>query len=158
MDFCSTVDRLYRAVPLRWFRDRLIRSHMERCPRCQARLLSRDEAVSLLVGPAAVGPADRLWPGISRRVEPAGAARGTVPESRGWFWRWAAPAAMAAAVALTGFWVLRQVERPGMEAAAGALAERFTLDYVNVGGAPAQTFIYQPQGTDTVFVWASKTP
>ena len=65
---------------------------------------------------------------------------------------------MAAVVALTGFWLLREIDRPGFRADVGAPADRFQIDYVNVGGAPAQTFIYQPQGTDTVFVWASRTP
>ncbi|MGZ8841970.1 MAG: hypothetical protein ACXW2M_10435, partial [Candidatus Aminicenantales bacterium] len=61
MDFCKTVDILYAALPLRRVRDWLIRIHMERCPRCQARLLSRDEAKSLLVGPGEVGGTEALW-------------------------------------------------------------------------------------------------
>jgi hypothetical protein len=157
MDFCSMVDRLYRAVPLRRFRDWLIRAHMEGCPRCQARLISRDEALRLLVGPADVGPADPLWLRISPHVEPAAPVRRPDPRSAGRFWRLAAAAAMSLAVVLTGFWLLRQVERPGMENA-GVPVERFTIDYVNVDGAPARTFVYQPQGTETVFVWASRMP
>jgi hypothetical protein len=157
MDFCSMAEFLYRAVPLRRFRDWLIRAHMEGCPRCQAGLLSRDEARSLLVGPADVGPADALWRRISRHVEsPAPVPRPASGEP-GWVWRWAAAAAMTAAIAVAGFWVLRQVERPE----AGLLvaeAQRFEIDYINVGGEPARTFVYQPQGTDSVFVWASKTP
>jgi hypothetical protein len=65
---------------------------------------------------------------------------------------------MAAVVALTGFWLLREIDRPGFNAGAVPAADRFEIDYVNVGGAPAQPFVYQPQGTDTVFVWASRTP
>jgi len=158
MDFCNTVDLFYRAVPLPRFRDWLIRVHIERCPRCQARLLSRDEAISLLVGPDEVGEAVRLWQRISRQVDPAAPVHEPAPGQEGNFWRRATVTAMVLVVALTGFWFLRQVERPGISVAAVAPAERFELDYVNVGGAPAQTFVYQPQGTDTVFVWASKTP
>ena len=40
--FCRMADLLYAALPLRPIRDWLIRSHMEGCPRCQARLLSRE--------------------------------------------------------------------------------------------------------------------
>jgi hypothetical protein len=65
---------------------------------------------------------------------------------------------MAAVVALTGFWLLREVDRPDFEAGVNPPADRFQIDYVNVGGAPARTFVYQPQGTDTVFVWASRNP
>jgi len=158
MRSCSTVDVLYAAVPLRRFRDWLISAHMERCPRCQARLLSRDEAQSLLVEPGRVGGVDDLWRRIAGALEPAAPVRGRTAEAGSGWWRWAAVPAMAAAVTLGGFWLLRNVEKPGFDAVTIASAERFELDYVKVAGAPAQTFVYQAQGTDAVFVWVSKTP
>jgi len=158
MDFCNTVDLFYRAVPLRPLRDWLIRVHMERCPRCQARLLSRDEALSLLVGPADIGGGDRLWQRISGQAGPVRSVHEPLQTRGSYVWRWAAASAMVLVLALSSFWLLRQVERSTSGAAAAAATSRFELDYVNVGGAPAQTFVYQPQGTDTVFVWASKTP
>jgi len=112
MDFCRTVELLYAALAVRPFRDWLIRIHMDRCPRCQERLLRQ----------------------------------------------WAAASAMAAVIALTGFWLLRETGGPGFDARAVSPADRFEIAYIKVGGAPAQTFVYQPQGTDTVFVWAQKTP
>jgi len=158
MASCRTVDRLYAALPLRPFRDWLIRTHMDRCPRCQAGLLSREEAKTLLVGPDQVGGTDRLWRRIAGEAVCAGSSARSLPSPAGAVWRWAAAAAMAAAIALTGFWLLREVGRSGPEATLVAAAGRFRIDYVRVGGEPAQTFIYQPQGTDTVFVWASRTP
>lgn len=158
MASCKTADWLYAAIPVRPFRDWLIRAHMERCPRCQARLLSRDEAKSLLVGPGQVGGPELLWRRIAREAGRA-AAGPEIRTGRGTLaWRAASVAAMAAVVALTGFWLLREVERPGSDANAIPRGDRFQIDYVNVGGAPAQTFVYQPQGTDTVFVWASRNP
>jgi hypothetical protein len=158
MDFCKTVDRLYAALPLRPLRDWLIRGHVEKCPRCQARLLSREEAKGLLVVPTQVGDSNALW----RRISGEDGRVAALPEmrpSRGSLaWRWAAAAAMVAVVVVTGFWLLREIERPGFDSQAIAPADRFQIDYVNVGGAPAQTFVYQPQGTDTVFVWASRNP
>ena len=158
MASCKTVDRLYTAIPLRPFRDWLIRAHMERCPRCQARLLSRDEAKSLLVSPDEVGGPGDLWRRISREASRAAAVPGIRPGRGSLAWRAASVAAMAAVVALTGFWLLRETDRPDFQAMINAPADRFEIDYVNVDGAPAQTFVYQPQGTDTVFVWASRTP
>jgi len=73
-------------------------------------------------------------------------------------WRWATAAATAAVVAVTGFWLLREIDRPGFGPGLVGAADRFQIDYVNVGGAPAQAFVFQPQGTDTVFVWAIKNP
>lgn len=152
MAFCRMVDIVYAALPLRPLRAFLIRSHMESCPRCQSRLLSRAEAGKLFVSSDRVGmPAD-LWGRIASHVE-----RGTpVPAAAGW--RWATASATAAVVALTGFWLLREIDRQGFDPGSIRAAARFQIDYVNVGGAPAQTFVYQPQGTDTVFVWAIKNP
>jgi hypothetical protein len=158
MDFCRTVERLYAALPLRPFRDWLIRAHMDRCPRCQERLLSREEARSLLVRPGQTGDAAALWRRISEeagRPAPAPKAKGSGGRLA---WQWAAASAMAAVVALTGFWLLRETGGPGFDARAITPADRFEIAYVKVGGAPAQTFVYQPRGTDTVFVWAQKTP
>lgn len=158
MASCKTVERLYDALPLRAFRDWLIRVHMDRCPRCQARLLSRDEAKSLIVGPDEAGSPEALWRRIAGAAGRAAVVPGTRPAGAGLIWRWAPAAAMAAAVALTGFWLLREIDRPGFDVRNPAAADRFQIDYVKVGGVPAQTFVYQPQGTDTVFVWASRTP
>jgi len=156
MAFCRTAEFLYDALPLRSVRGWLIRGHMECCPRCQARLVGPEEARGLLVVPGRLGDPEALW----RRISAARAAAAPQPEPAraGLAWRLAAGVAMAAVVSLAGFWLLREVERPGFDAMAVAPADRFEIDYVNVGGEPAQTFVYQPQGTDTVFIWATKTP
>jgi hypothetical protein len=156
--YCKIVDFLYAALPLRPFQALLIRRHMGACPRCQARLVSRAEAKGLFLAPDEVGDTEGLWRRISSRVGSAGEMQGRQPAPAGAGWRWAAAAATATVVAVTGFWLLRQVERPGFDASTVGPADRFQIDYIKVGGAPAQTFVYQPQGTDTVFVWAGKNP
>ena len=158
MAFCRMVDIVYAALPLRPLRAFLIRSHMEGCPRCQSRLLSRAEAGKLFVSSERVGMPVDLWGRISSQ-----AGRGTpIPEvpsvPAGAGWRWATAAATAAVVAVTGFWLLREIDRQGFDPGSIRAAARFQIDYINVGGAPAQTFVYQPQGTDSVFVWAIKNP
>ncbi len=158
MDFCRTAEFLYDALPLRSVRAWLIRGHMERCPRCQARLVGPEEARGLLVRPARLGDTEALWRRLSAETARAVVAPEPAPASAGLAWRLAAGVATAAVVTLAGFWLLREVERPGFDALAVAPADRFEIDYVNVGGEPAQTFVFQPQGTDTVFVWASRTP
>lgn len=158
MAFCRMVDFIYAALPLRLLRAFLIRGHMERCSRCQARLLGRAEAGRLFVSSDRVGmPAD-IWERVSAQAERGTPVPETPPAQAGAGWRWAAAAATAAIVAMTGFWLLREVEKPGFGPSFVGPADRFQIDYVNVGGAPAQTFVFQPQGTDTVFVWATKNP
>ena len=160
MAFCKMVDLIYAALPLRPLRDFLIRTHMEGCPRCQARLLSRAEARKLFVSSDEVGNTEALW----RRVSVLAGTGAAVPERQpavsGARWRWAAAGATVAAlaVAVTGFWLLREIEKPGFDPGSVGAADRFQFVYINVGGAPAQAFVFQPQGSDTVFVWAIKNP
>jgi hypothetical protein len=158
MDFCKTLDRLYAALRLRPFRGWLIRAHMERCPRCQARLLSREEAKGLLVGADRLGNSDALWQSISADAGRVASISEMKMIGRSVTWRWAAVTAMAAVIAVTGFWLLHEVKRPGFDIDAAGPVDRFEIDYINVGGMPARTFVYQPQGTETVFIWAQKTP
>jgi hypothetical protein len=158
MAFCKTAERLYAAIPLRPLSSLLIRVHMEKCPRCQARLLSREEARGLLVAPGELGHPSALWGRIFSGAGGLEARPSARPALYGAESRWAAVAAVTAVVIVTGFWLLRVVERPAFDARVVAPAGRFELEYVNVGGMPAQTFVFQPQGTDTVFVWASRIP
>ncbi len=156
MASCKIVDFLYAAVPARFVRDLLIRTHIEKCARCQARLVSRPEAGALFVRPEDFGVPDGLW----QKVEGRAGHVLTVPGRRApWArWEWAAGAATLLVVAAAGFWLLRNVESGAVRADFAPPADRFEINYVNVGGAPAQTFVYQPQGSDTVFVWVGKTP
>jgi hypothetical protein len=105
-----------------------------------------------------VGGTGALWGRIAGEAGRVAAVPERKPARGALVLRWASAGAMAAVIALTGFWLLREIGRPGFDARAVAPAERFRIDYVNVGGAPANTFIYRPQGTDTVFIWASRTP
>jgi hypothetical protein len=156
MPFCKIVDVLYAAVPSRLVRDLLIRGHVEKCASCQARLVSRSEAEALFVKPGDVGELGEMW----RTIEPRRRRAAAFPARRilGLRWEWAAGAAMFLVVAAAGFWLLRGVESGPVRADFARPADRFEISYVNVGGAPAQTFVYQPQGSDTVFVWVGKTP
>ncbi len=158
MAFCRTVEFLYRAVPVRVFQDLLIRTHMEGCERCRARLASREEARGLFVRADDVGPVGELWRKLSAETVRTQAPPGKPAVWNGASWRWATAAAMVLVVALTGFWLLDRVEKAGPGDQLASVEEGFRLGYVNVGGAPAQTFIYQPLGSDTVFVWAQRTP
>lgn len=158
MAYCRMVDFIYAVLPFRPLRAFLIRSHMESCPRCQSRLLSLAEAGRLFVRSDRVGmPAD-LWGRISSHAERANPVPEASSSPAGVGWRWAAAAATALVVAVTGFWLLREIGRPGFGPGSAGAGDRFQIDYVNVGGTPAQTFIFQPQGSDTVFVWAMKNP
>jgi hypothetical protein len=152
---CKIIDALYAVVPSRFFRDLLIRTHVERCGRCQARLVSRAEAEALFVKPGDMRAGKELWRLIARR-----AGRDTaIPEKkRAWLrWEWAAGAGTFLVLAAASLWLLRGVQTVAVRADYARPAGRFEINYINVGGAPAQAYIYQPQGSDMIIVWAEKT-
>ena len=156
MAFCRLVNVLYDAIPIRTVRDILIRTHMEGCERCLARLISRNEAAALLVKPGDPGALESLWRKINHRAgHPA-----QHPEIRpsGRRWEWAAGGATFLVLVAASLWLLRGVQTGGLRADLAPPAERFEIEYINVGGAPAQAFVYQPRGSDTVFVWAERNP
>jgi len=153
---CKIVNALYAAVPSRLFRDFLIRAHLEKCAGCQARLVSRHEAEALFIKPEQVGAAGDLWQKIDLR-----AGRETVaPRKRpaGLRWEWAAGAATFLVLAAASLWLLRDVQTVAVRADYARPADRFEINYINVGGAPAQAYIYQPAGSDMIIVWAGKNP
>jgi hypothetical protein len=155
MASCKTVNVLYSVVPSGLFRDFLIRTHIERCQHCQARLVSRREAEALFVKPGDLGTVAELWRRIERRAGP-----GTlIPERKPiWLrWEWAAGAVTLLLVAAASFWLLRGIQTEKMSADLIRPVDRFEISYINVGGAPAQAYIYQPHGSDMIIVWAEKS-
>jgi hypothetical protein len=153
---CKIVSALYAAVPSRLFRNFLIRTHVERCGQCQARLVSRTEAEALFVKSGDMGAVEELWRRIERRTGPDTA----VPEKTraGLRWEWAAGAATFLVLAAASLWLLRGVQTVAVRADYARPADRFEISYINVGGVPAQAFIYQPKGSDMIIVWAEKNP
>jgi hypothetical protein len=156
---CKMVEFLYEAVPIGAWRAFLVRRHMDVCPACLKKLLSLDEARSLLVSP--MKPEECL--GLRRRL--LGVREKSAPDPRaagrmgpGWFWKWASGAAMLFALAAAGFWLLRDSGREIPVADKIGPPERFELDYIRVGGQPASAYVYQPQGTEMIIVWAEKNP
>lgn len=160
MSRCKTVEIFYALVPLKPWRSLLIRRHIENCPCCQEALASREEAGSLLVQEKGLNIGRSLWMEVEaalredssrerikgRAVQPAVMRR----------WGWATAAAFLIVLA-TSFWLLKGF-RPEGVASTAAVPARFELEYVRVGGQPANTVIYQPQGSEMIIVWAGKNP
>ena len=124
----------------------------------QALLASREEAARLLVREDGVAIGSRLWPGIeaviageSGRERSRAGIREMRTVSR---WGWAAAAALLG-VLVIGFLLLRDF-RPEW-ASTDVVQARFELDYVRIGGQPANAVIYQPQGSDMIVIWVEKS-
>ncbi len=156
MTSCNVVSFLYDKVPLKLWRALLIRVHLDRCPRCQGELASPAEARSLFVQEAGLPSAAALWKEITlslaEKDDAAAAQRPRFAGRRPWGWA----AAGIVLVVLAGYWALRDF-RPGGVLPGAVAPARFELEYVRVGGQPADAYVYQPQGSDMIIVWAGKT-
>jgi hypothetical protein len=161
MASCKWAEFLYAAVPSRIFRDFLIRNHMDRCERCQARLVELKEARALFVQPGDISGADARWWKTEMEASRLEAVRAD-PRVRGarFRWEWAVGAATLLMTAGVSLWLLRGIQA-GDSGDAGArvqAADRFEINRLSVGGLPAQAYIYRLKDSDTIFVWAAKTP
>ena len=160
MSHCKTVEIFYALVPVKPWRGLLIRRHIEKCPRCLAGLASREAVGSLLVRETGVNIGRSLWTEVEAAlVGESGGERMKdraveLPVMRRWGW---AVATAFLAVLISGFLLLKDF-RPEGTASAAAVPARFELDYVRVGGQPANAVVYQPQGSDIIIVWAGKNP
>jgi hypothetical protein len=71
--------------------------------------------------------------------------------------RYWAVAAIFLLIFIAGFLLFKDFRSENVSSAA-AVPARFELEYVRVGGQPANTVVYQPQGSDMIIVWAGKSP
>jgi hypothetical protein len=158
MSVCRIVNLAYALVPLSAWRGFLIRRHVEKCARCQAVLAGRAESRALLASADGQKDGEHLWLKIRGQL-----GRGTASSSpfrrqadprRAWKWALGL-AALLAAVAVN-FWVLRGVRSVEISAPALSPPDRFDLKYVRIEGENANAFVYQPQNSDMILVWAGK--
>jgi|GEM_PF-281550 len=166
MSLCKIINFFYACIPLRVLRDVAIRCHGERCPLCQDRLASQEEARSLLVQEAEVSLARPLWPRI--RVSLAGevwkreedTGRITVKDKAKLglgtsLWRWVVGAAAFLLVGLASFWLIRGFT-PGSGLPVQDQAERFRINYLRVENKPGQAYLYRPGESNLIIVWVQK--
>ena len=152
---CRMSDFFFGLVPSRTWRDFLIGLHIEKCPRCQSRLVSREEARALLVRTGDLSGIENLWPGVRSELGKANQTGHRARTRPVWKWGWAWGAAAVLAT-ITGIWLLRGFRTSDMPTSSLPLPDRFELEYVRIGGEAANAYVYQPQNSDMVLVWAGR--
>ena len=147
---------VYKLVPFSGIRDFIIRRHMENCSSCQGRLVDRAQAQSLFVKSEEVGGGAELWVKIRADVEAERSASRSGRDPGFLRWEWALGAAGVLFLAAVSFWLHDGVMKTGPGQSAARTPERLEIEYINVGGAPAEPYVYQPGDSDMIFVWAEK--
>ncbi len=152
---CKLAEFFYGIIRVPAFRDLLLRGHMDGCPECQARLVSRTQARTLFVRREEAGGGRDLWAKIRSRRE-LGAKE---TRRRSLVLEWATGAAVFVFTAALSLWLARGVVRDGQVMTPGysRTPARFEIQNINVGGAPAQAYVYQSGDSDMILVWAEKS-
>lgn len=154
---CKMIDFAIKAFPLKVWQDFLIRHHIQKCPACQTRLASVEEAKPFLIQEDEVGSTGSLWPAIKARLSEKRGEKRIVHLPRPRMQRaWIVGIASLITAVVLGVWlytILTPVKVPGDE----DLVERFQINYIRVENKPAHAYVYWPQGIEMVIVWAEKT-
>lgn len=149
---CKIFDFFFFVFPLKSWQDFLIRRHFQKCPVCQEKLTSMEEAKSFLIQESEVESLEVSWPAI----------RGKLSEEKRKdkhvFWprlKWIAGAATLCAAIVIGIW-LYLVYTPDKGPSEEDLGERFQINYIKIGDKPARAFLFYPHDSNMIIVWAEK--
>ena len=147
---CRWIEFLLGILPLNLWRDFLIRSHVDRCPRCQAKLLNQDEARSLMITEEDTGVQVDLWPRISGAVKRQNRTGVPLLMMRR---KWGYGLAGVLVVVMVGIWLLTNSFQ-GDLSPVEYTQTGFQIQYIKVRNQPAQVFHFQPADSHMIFVWA----
>jgi len=166
------IEILWAAAPFYSWKDALFRRHIENCASCSQGLASREDARRVLIQKDEVGDLAGLWPAVKNGIcgTPGGVSesrrigRDVREGSRFLFQKtglgWAAALAGLFLAFFATFWLVRyfeQVNGRGGGSIPTGINEQVQVHYINVGGEPAQTFVFQPYDSNIVIIWAGKT-
>lgn len=150
---CRIVDALTAVIPWRFARDSIRLHHAERCAVYRRRLLSRDEAGSLIGDEKEAGDGKGFWSGVRTRIrdyEKAGPTLAPPRLSRASKWAALTGAAALAAAAFLIIWG----GAPQTPLSGAGEPMRFELGSLKVNGESVTPVVIQPEGSDVVIVWA----
>jgi hypothetical protein len=150
---CKFINLLFSVFPVRAFQGFLIKNHFEKCPHCQNSLVKAEELRLIFVKEENAFEMARIWPGIREKLY-----EGSEGKNRKSFfprWRWALSSAVLTVLVLTGFLYLNGPDSTKM-AFQQDLDQPFQINYIKVEEKPAGTYVYEPEDSEMIFVWAEE--
>ncbi len=149
---CKAINFLFIILPLKCWRDFLIRRHIQECPECQKKLAGVEEVKPFLIQEEEVGGLEGLWPEIKTKLsqEKRKKLRPLRPRLR-----WAFRAVGLFVAIAAGIWLYRifTLDKSPLKE---SLVERFQINYIRIEDKPARAFLFQPHDSEMIFVWAEK--
>jgi len=148
---CRIINLLFSIFPLKIWQGFLHQKHIQGCPVCQEKLASREETKSLLIQESEVGNLEDLWPKVKVQLTREKRKERLFRLPR---WGLAVGAVGLLAAVLIGIWLYRPfaLDKPSEE----ELAAGFQIKYIRVDNKPARTYIFQPQDSNMIIIWAEK--
>ncbi|TET74005.1 MAG: hypothetical protein E3J56_03235 [Candidatus Aminicenantes bacterium] len=149
---CKIINIFFSFFPFKRWQDFLIRHHIQECPACRNKLASAKKVRVLLIQEGEAENFADLWPGVRKKLT----EKEQEERDSFWFrWRWAFRSAGLFAVIAAGILIYTLSIRE-MGTSMENMAERFQINYIKVENKPARAFLFQPQGSEMIIVWAEK--
>lgn len=165
---CKIYKILYAVLPIKKWKDALIRRHFERCPSCAEEVERISKAAEAFFRPDWIQDTTNLWPQIRDKITSSEKRAERVPPEigRGRFWLgkwgWAGASAAFLILGAIGFFILRHHDRsiPAPELAPlqapAALIPRVQVISAEIGGKRAKAYVYQTPAASFIWLVPSK--
>ncbi|MBM3284835.1 MAG: hypothetical protein FJY81_03090 [Candidatus Aminicenantes bacterium] len=155
---CKACQFFIRLVPLRAGKNLFLRHHVDRCPICQEKLAGQAEARAVLWQPEETGNLEGIWRSCENRLEREEIVARTATPSAVSIWRRkrAVFAGIFVLLIVSAYLVFHDGQHPGSisRPQTGENGERFSITHLKIGDEPAHPIIYQPFGSELIFIWA----
>lgn len=152
MSRCKIFRYAFSLVPLKKWQDFLIRFHMEKCPDCQNSLVSLDDVQGITIQESQCADTESLWDGFEEKVREAKRNKQHVFSPR-WSWAYGIAVVLVFVAATIWFVLSPQFRKTQVEE---SLNGHFCINYIRIENEPAQAYIFQPQDSHMIIVWAQK--
>jgi hypothetical protein len=125
---------------------------MEKCPECQNNLVSLDDVQGITIQESQCADTESLWDGFEAKLREAKRKEDHVYSPR---WRWIYGMAFVLVFGAAAIWfvLLPQFRKTQVEE---SLNGHFRINYIRIENEPAQAYIFQPQDSYMIIVWAQK--
>jgi len=145
------VNFLSAIFPFKIWQDFLLQKHIQNCPVCQENLASLEEIKSLLIQEKEVGDLKDLWPKVNAQL--------TKQKRKERFFHvprlaWAVGASCLLIAIVLGLWFY-QLAPPG-KTPEEDITSPFQIKYIRIYDKPARTYLFLPQDSNMIIIWAEK--